>query len=114
MDKYRQGTPRNKVDLPKTFWVIVVSALLILASMVFQLVRLLDQLEPRDGTPVEDEGGVRLTHDSMAITYTYDGESIRYYVMTDPDTGAQYIVTDHGGITPRLGIVPSGNQGEQE
>lgn len=43
------------------------------------------------------------THDSLTVAYTYDGEAIRAYVITDPDTGAQYIVTDRGGICRREG-----------
>lgn len=45
----------------------------------------------------------KVTHDSMCVTYTYDGEMIRWYVMIDPDTGVQYVVNDRGGCTPRLG-----------
>ena len=41
------------------------------------------------------------THDSMCVTYTYDGQMIRYYVMTDPDTQRQYIVNDRGGMCLR-------------
>lgn len=40
-------------------------------------------------------------HDSMCVTYTYDGQMIRYYVMTDPDTQRQYIVNDRGGMVLR-------------
>ena len=43
-----------------------------------------------------------IAHDSLAPTYTYDGEVIRWYVLTDPDTGIQYLVNDRGGATPRL------------
>lgn len=46
----------------------------------------------------------KITHDSLAPTYTYDGEVIRWYVFTDPDTDVQYLVNDRGGCTPRLGI----------
>lgn len=49
--------------------------------------------------PVE----AKIKHDSLAPIYTYDGEIIRTYVFTDPDSGVQYLVTDAGGITPRLG-----------
>ena len=45
----------------------------------------------------------RVTHDSMTVTYTYDGEMIRWYVMIDPDSGVQYLVNDRGGCCPRLG-----------
>lgn len=44
------------------------------------------------------------THDSLGPVYTYDGEgTMRVYVFTDPDSGVQYLVSDKGGITPRLG-----------
>ena len=45
----------------------------------------------------------KITHDSLAPTYTHDGEVIRWYVFADPDTGVQYLVNDRGGCTPRLG-----------
>lgn len=41
-------------------------------------------------------------HDSMTYARTYNGEIIRVYVVTDPDYGQQYLVTDRGGITPRI------------
>lgn len=41
-------------------------------------------------------------HDSLAPTYTYDGDCIRWYVLVDPDTNVQYLVNDRGGCTPRL------------
>lgn len=45
----------------------------------------------------------RVTHDSLASTYTFDGElTIRWYVFTDPETDVQYLVNDQGGCTPRL------------
>ena len=43
-----------------------------------------------------------IMHDSLAPTYTYDGEIIRWYVFVDPDTSVQYLVNDRGGCTPRL------------
>lgn len=44
-----------------------------------------------------------ITHDSLAPTYTYDGEVIRWYVFVDPDTGVQYLYNDHSWVaTPRL------------
>ena len=45
---------------------------------------------------------VAITHDSLAPTYTYDGEVIRWYVFIDPDTSVQYLVNDRGGCYPRL------------
>lgn len=44
------------------------------------------------------------THDSLGISYTYNGEEVRWYVFTDPDTNVQYLFNDQGGVTPRLGI----------
>lgn len=44
----------------------------------------------------------RVTHDSMCATNTYDGELIRWYVMTDPDYQIQYLVNDRGGCCVRL------------
>ncbi len=53
--------------------------------------------------PTEAELRPARTHDSLAPTYTYDGQlTIRWYVFTDPDTGVQYLVNDLGGCTPRL------------
>lgn len=42
-----------------------------------------------------------IAHDSMTAIHTYDGETIRFYVMTDPDTQLQYIVNDRGGMCLR-------------
>ena len=42
------------------------------------------------------------THDSLAPTYTYNGEIIRWYVLIDPETNVKYLVNDRGGCTPRL------------
>lgn len=44
----------------------------------------------------------KTTHDSMAVTYTYNGEMIRWYVLIDPDNGVQYLVNDRGGCCPRV------------
>lgn len=38
----------------------------------------------------------------LTATYTAEGGRVAAYVLTDPDTGVQYVVTDGGGITPRL------------
>lgn len=50
----------------------------------------------------EPEQGPTIRHDSLAPTYTYDGEIIRWYVLVDPDTQIEYLVNDRGGCTPRL------------
>lgn len=38
----------------------------------------------------------------LTATFTSDGDSIKAYVLVDPDTSIQYLVSDHGGVTPRL------------
>lgn len=43
------------------------------------------------------------THDSLGVTWTHDGEAIRWYVFEDPDTGTQYLVNDRGGCVERGG-----------
>ena len=40
--------------------------------------------------------------DSLAATFTAEGDSIKLYVIIDPDSGIEYLVSDHGGITPRV------------
>ena len=42
-----------------------------------------------------------IRHDSMGATHTYNGETIRWYVFTDPDTQVQYLVNDRGGCCVR-------------
>lgn len=39
--------------------------------------------------------------DAMCGIHTTSGDIIRLYVMTDPDTGTQYVVSDKGGICIR-------------
>lgn len=52
----------------------------------------------------EVENASKVTHDSLAQTYTHDGEVIRWYVLVDPDTSVQYLVNDRGGCCPRLNV----------
>lgn len=40
--------------------------------------------------------------DSLTATYTAEGDAIKLYVIIDPDSGIEYLVSDHGGITPRV------------
>ncbi len=44
----------------------------------------------------------KVVHDSMCATHTYGGETIRWYVMVDPDYRVQYLVNDRGGCCVRL------------
>ena len=90
-------TPREPKAKPSNAAVIFfcsIMVLVILASLAFGL--LLDM--PTKASKVQS----KIAQDSLAPTYTYDGEIIRWYVLTDPDTGIQYLVNDRGGCTTRL------------
>ena len=93
---YQTPTPRNKRDLPPAKFAILF-ALLCLA--VFAAIQWTSGCKK-----VADESDEKptITHSSLAPTYTYDGEVIRWYVFTDPDEGVQYLVNDRGGCCPRL------------
>jgi hypothetical protein len=39
---------------------------------------------------------------SLAISHTYNGEEVRWYVFVDPETSVQYLFNDRGGMYPRL------------
>lgn len=43
-----------------------------------------------------------ITGSSLGPVYTSSGETIKVYVFVDPETDIQYLVSDRGGITPRL------------
>lgn len=92
-------TPRRgKREVPSTATALVFS-LFMVALLVVSLWWGISHLQP------EDEGRQQeatVTHDSLAPTYTYDGEIIRWYVLVDPDSSVQYLVNDRGGCTPRL------------
>lgn len=59
----------------------------------------LGQMEVIRAAQSERDAAIR--HDSMCAVHTYDGETIRFYVMVDPDTQVQYIVNDRGGMCVR-------------
>ena len=94
MSTYRyNGTPRKGRKQPSDAGVVLFCfcmVALLLAALWYGLLR---------GEPAETKA---VTHDSLAPTYTHDGEIIRWYVLTDPDTSVQYLVNDRGGCTPRL------------
>lgn len=97
--EYKNYNPRNDQDWTDfkgcLIIFILVAALFIAGFGIYKL--LSPKQEETDILPYH-------THDSMTITYTYNGESIRYYVMVDPDTNIQYIVNDRGGMCRREGI----------
>lgn len=77
----------------------VIACVLVVA--IFVVLALLDKCS--GGEAPDAEPGAAIRHDSLTHTYTHDGaDIIRVYVVTDPDMGIQYVVSDHGGITPRL------------
>ena len=43
-----------------------------------------------------------IPHDSLAPTYTYDGEVVRWYVFVDPDSDFQHLINDRDGCCARL------------
>lgn len=91
-------TPRSPRTRPSG------AAVALVAMMLFAVLALAVSWALSHNLPTEAERRPEhvITHDSLAPTYTYDGEVIRWYVLTDPDTGVQYLVNDRGGATPRL------------
>lgn len=88
----RRGGPASVV------WGLVACVTLAVACLVIAFV--INRAKPKPEAQEQDKPKGP-THDSMCVTYTYDGEAIRYYVMTDPDTQRQYIVNDRGGMCAR-------------
>lgn len=79
--------------------VLVIAIIVALAVTAFGVFEDKEELPYEAPAPKKDP-----THDSLGPVYTYDGEgTMRVYVFTDPDSGVQYLVSDKGGITPRLG-----------
>lgn len=93
-------TPREPEPRPSGCAVILVAALLV---SILAMVLWLGSEFLEVPTEAEQRPEHVITHDSMCATYTYDGEVVRWYVMVDPDTGAQYVYNDHSWVqTPRL------------
>jgi len=80
------------------------AAVALVAMMLFAVLALAVSWALSHDLPTEAERRPEhvITHDSMTVTHTYDGQMIRWYVMTDPDTGIEYVVNDLGGTCPRL------------
>ena len=91
-------TPRKQQHRPSDMATVFI-CLLVIAALGFCA-----WLGMTSTLPTDEQKPVRkITHDSLAPTYTYNGElTIRWYVFTDPDTNVQYLVNDLGGCTPRL------------
>ena len=54
------------------------------------------------GSTVKPAGADLPKQDSLTATFTAEGDAIKLYVIIDPDSGIEYLVSDHGGITPRI------------
>lgn len=93
---YKSPKPRYDTE-PYNLWWMWAFAIVIAAAMIGSFVIAYPW-------PEEGDEGYTPTHDSLAPTYTYDGECIRWYVFTDPDTSIQYLVNDRGGCCVREGV----------
>lgn len=95
----RRGTPREPVYRPSV--AAVTLTVLLIGSMLSTILYFALFAEGRDGYKKSNQVG--RTHDSMCATYTYDGDLVRWYVMVDPDSGAQYVYNDHSWYpVPRI------------
>lgn len=98
--------PRRRKERPSAAAVVLLVCIIGAILSVLLLLSIWSQETGETGEAGRSESKqveAKITHDSLAPTYTYDGQIIRTYVFTDPDSGVQYLVTDAGGITPRLG-----------
>lgn len=95
----RVPAPRHDVvpSNGSTAALVVVAIILIIGAGVWAWLSQREMIEASKATETEH----LVTHDSMTAIHTYNGETIRFYVMTDPDTGVQYIVNDRGGMCLR-------------
>lgn len=96
----RVPTPRHDIVPSKgaTIAVVLVALVLIVGIGVWSW---MGQREVIAASKAAEQTEHLVTHDSMTAVHTYNGETIRFYVMTDPDTGVQYIVNDRGGMCLR-------------
>lgn len=110
MTRYAMPTPANQREVPGKGAVAALCAALALV-MVLALWAGLSGYIP-EYTEASQRPEPAVTHDSLTVTHTHDGGEIRWYVATDPDYGWQYLVTDNGACTPRVG--PDGTQARAE
>lgn len=101
-DRYGRRIPTPRQDATSNInsnVVMAVVAMIIVAG--FAVWAYMSQCAIADASKDAKEANRIMTHDSMTAVHTYDGETIRFYVMTDPDTNVQYIVNDRGGMCVR-------------
>lgn len=99
-EPYPRRRQKERPSAAAVVLLVCVLGTILSVILLFSITR--ETAEPLPGeapAPVE----ATIKHDSLAPTYTYNGEIIRWYVFTDPDSGVQYLVNDRGGCTPRLG-----------
>lgn len=91
------------VDYPKrhrernlTPWQTIAAAVVLVTITIIVLWSM--TRKPQSGNEAAKTGP---RHDSMCVSYTYNGEAIRWYVVTDPDTQRQYLFNDRGGVCLR-------------
>ena len=101
-DKTGRRVPAPRHDVVpsngSTLALVVVALVLIIGAGVWAW---LNQREVIAASKAAEQTEHLITHDSMTAVHTYNGETIRFYVMIDPDTGVQYIVNDRGGMCLR-------------
>ena len=92
----RYATPRSRPprEVPVGWISALVCMLLVLGLglIAYVLARQVNESAKMEPT---------VRHDSLDVTRTYNGELIRWYVFTDPDSGVQYLVNDRGGVCVR-------------
>ena len=102
----RRPPVRGSRQVPSDLALAAICVSDILAFGVFACVGyLLTKMDSKEEAEVAEQAQtheVLTTHDSLAPTYTYDGEVIRWYVLVDLDFGIQYLVNDRGGCCVRL------------
>lgn len=98
----RRPTPRGDARRPSDLAVASVCVAMILVLGFLAWIGYMTTRPEAAEEPELPTHEVLTTHDSLAPTYTYDGEIIRWYVLVDPDFGIQYLVNDRGGCCVRL------------
>lgn len=98
----RGATSRNDTLQRRTkyIWSLVLGLIVLfifVATIGFGLMKLYSYTQqPKRATNYN-------TMDALGYTRTNDPDDTIYaYVIKDPDYGIEYIVTDHGGICPRI------------
>ena len=97
----RRPTPRGDAKRPSDLAVASVCVALVLLVGLFAWIGYVLTRPEEEETELPAHEA-KVTHDSLAPTYTYDGEIIRWYVLVDPDSNVQYLVNDRGGCCVRL------------